>query len=147
MIVHFDFSRFHAFDPLVEIDLLRLVEQLTERNVEYLRAHETPPVYESGVRARTYAVKGCHHFSDIPAALRDGHASALSLAAWRCSEYRVQGVAARVRMRVRKHPGGGASLSFFVLLPDESEPSEEPFSKCRDAASDEVLDDCCETEL
>ena len=75
---------------------LRLLQALVDINVDYLLHNPTTPLlYQSGVRYQEQAYDvGQEDWHEIPAALLAKKTDCKVLAAWRCAELRVRGVAA-----------------------------------------------------
>ncbi len=129
--IKFDFTLFQeeSTRPQAEVAYLVLLEKLVLHDMDYLATRpDTPPVYESGVVARTYSLMEEHDFVDIPTALERKTACVDAIAAWRCAELRRQGKDAKIFLITRSMPSGGAWICLKILLPDGT--TEDPFALC-----------------
>jgi hypothetical protein len=92
------------------------LESLVRANVAYLVEHrQTPSLYDSGV---VYAREDPREvFRDVPHVILDGWGDCDDLAAWRAAEYRLRGVAAKVRL-VKSKGTVGVAWHAVVQLPD-----------------------------
>lgn len=95
---------------------LRLLQALTDINVDYLLSHpNTPLLYQSGVRYKEQAYDlGQEDWHEIPAALLAKKTDCKVLAAWRAAELRVRGIAAQPHLMRQ------ASLRTALGMPDYS---------------------------
>lgn len=85
---------------------LRLLQALVDINVDYLLAHPTTPLlYKSGVTYQEQAYDvGQEDWHEIPAALLANKTDCKVLAAWRCAELRVRGIAAQPHLLRQSSP-------------------------------------------
>jgi len=84
--------------PIAAEVISHLVQAMVANNVGYLKAHQAPLLYETGVRYRRDEQGTEMQWWDIPSILRAGYADCKGLAAWRVAELRHAGYSATPRV-------------------------------------------------
>jgi hypothetical protein len=106
--------------------LLWLLEALTRADVLYLETHPgTPGLYDPrildvpGVRSLQYIPElKTENWLDVPAIMREGGGDCEDLSAFRCAEYRAQGIDANPFIRWRELPDGNFRFHALCRLPE-----------------------------
>ncbi len=92
-----------------------ILEATTLINQIYIKTHQVPPLYQSGVRyANEPAEWNFEDFAIIPAILERGWGDCDDLAPWRVAELRQQGEKAKIRIQW-KTVSGGSKLYHIVV--------------------------------
>ncbi len=92
-----------------------ILEATTLINQIYLKTHNVPPLYASGVRYQNEPTDwGYEDFAIIPAVMQRGWGDCDDLAPWRCAELREQGEAAKIRIQWKAMSGGGKLYHIVV---------------------------------
>jgi len=91
------------------LDALVLVNQL------YLRTHDVPPLYQSGVRYKNEPEGSTEEFAAIPAIIKRGWGDCDDLAPWRVSELRNAGERAKIRIQWKRSKRTGRKLFHIVV--------------------------------
>ena len=108
------FSMPHVFYPGSNLEenaraIMTSVEYLIALDVDYLKRHATPSLYDDEV-----CYKRTVEWEPIPAVQLRGHGDCKSLAAWRIAEYRIRGIPAKPVFRWRSRPDG--FLDYHILI-------------------------------
>lgn len=88
-----------------------MLEHLIYQNQAFLRAHNVPSLYRSGVRYGRTKV-----WDTIPALYKKGFGDCKSLSAALIAEYRMQGRKARPVFRWVRRPDGTGVTDFHILV-------------------------------
>ena len=99
--------------------LRHLVEAMAICDEEYLRAHNIPLLYDSGVRyVRDSRFE--QQWWDVPAVLSKGYADCKALSAWRLAELRIMGINARLRITYTQADGFHITIEYGLETEDPS---------------------------
>jgi hypothetical protein len=75
-------------------------------NQLYIRMHNVPLLYKSGVRYKNEPDNGVEEFALIPIILARGWGDCDDLAPWLCAELREAGEKAKIRIQWKRQPDG-----------------------------------------
>lgn len=97
-----------------------ILNALVEANRRFLRAHNVPGIYESGVRYANEPPGTIEEFAAIPVMLKRGWGDCDDLAPWRVAELREQGEMARIRIQWKPMRDGRKMFHVLVRRADGS---------------------------
>lgn len=102
-----------------------ILEATTLINQIYLKTHQVPPLYSSGVRWQNEPTDwGYEDFAIIPAVMQRGWGDCDDLAPWRCAELREQGERAKIRIQWKTMNDGGKL--YHIVVRRENGQIEDP---------------------
>lgn len=101
-----------------------LLDAQVQINQLYLRLHNCPPLYRSGVRYQNEPDDGLEEFACIPIVISRGWGDCDDLAPWRCAELRNAGEKAKIRIQWKRQ-GSGRKL-FHIVVRREDGRIEDP---------------------
>jgi hypothetical protein len=110
---------------MLGIAIKAILDAQVKINQLYLRLHNVPPLYSSGVRYREEdPTQGYEEFALIPIMIERGWGDCDDLAPWRCAELREAGEKACIRIQWRRQASG--SKLFHILVRRENGVIEDP---------------------
>lgn len=102
------------------------IEAVVLANQLYLRLHQVPPIYESGIRYEEEpAGQPYEDFAAVPVILARGWGDCDDLVSWRIAELRNSGENAKVRLKWAYDPIRGARM-YHVLVRRSNGQVEDP---------------------
>lgn len=101
-----------------------ILEAQVRINQLYLRTHNVPPLYKSGVRYKEEPDNGLEEFACIEPVLRRGWGDCDDLAPWRVAELREAGEKAKIRIKWQRQKNG--RKLFHILVRREDGRIEDP---------------------
>ena len=111
---------------LLALVIREALEAVIMTNRLYLRTHQVPSLYESGIRYEEEPVgQPYEDFSAIPVVLARGWGDCDDLVSWRIAELRNAGENAKVRLKWQYDPIRGARM-FHVLVRRANGQVEDP---------------------
>lgn len=98
-------EHFRIYGPAYQVKALRaMIDAVVDVNCVYLKIHDVPPLYRSGVRPSENVAS--ERLNTIPALLRARFGDVDDIAAWRVAELRKSGEDAQIRIFFSYSPTG-----------------------------------------
>jgi len=113
-------SRWLRRSRMLAVAIKPILEALVKVNQQYLRTHDVPPLYESGVRYEEEPKGTTEEFAAIPVIITRGWGDCDDLAPWRVAELRELGERAKLRVQWKRQRNGQKLYHIVVRRQDGS---------------------------